>query len=209
MTAMFEDAEQVVEYMDRHMAKTIFRGEEQEFLPTPHFDAVTTKTVIRALVSKDDELYLGEDEESFIRQVLAEGRKIFATCIYADLSLSCVKALFDFGLNDTKFPFTEEACPAHKNKRKFRLNFLENQKRFNPAYLRLNSTQRWSNLTAKPLKLDEGKHSLLGQGAFGNVYKVWIHPDQRSFSSVRQNAQNKHDKANDYTRVRIGTVCSQ
>lgn len=185
MTVMFEDSEQVMDYMDTHMEKTVFRGEEQNFLPTPHLDLVTTEAVIRTLVSNDDDLYLGEDEERFVRQVLAEGRKMFATCIYADLPLSCVKALFDFGLNDTKFPFKEEDCPAHKNKRKFRLNFLENQKRFNPAYLRLNSAQKWNNLTAKPLQLDEGKHSLLGQGAFGDVFKVWIHPAQRSFSSVR------------------------
>lgn len=185
MATVLDDVEQVLEYMDAHMKTTIFRGEEQIFLPTPNFNVVTAEAVIRALVLKDDDLYLGEEEESFVRKVLAEGRKMFATCIYADLSLTCVKALFDFGLNDQKFPFKEEDCPAHKNKRKFRLNFLENQKRFNPAYLRLNSTERWNNLTAKPLQLDEGKPSLLGQGAFGDVYKVWIHPDQRSFSSVR------------------------
>ncbi|KAF1928584.1 kinase-like protein [Didymella exigua CBS 183.55] len=106
---------------------------------------------------------------------------MFATCIYAELSLTCVKALFDHGLNDYKFPFKEEDCPAHEEKGKFKSKFLQNQKLFNPPYLRLNSTQIWNNLTAKPLQLDEGK--LLGRGAFGDVYKVWIHPDQRSFSS--------------------------
>ena len=36
----------------------------------------------------------------------------------------------------------------------------------------------------KPIDYDENEDALLGKGAFGEVFKIGIHPDQRSFSSV-------------------------
>lgn len=186
MVAPLQDLDTVPEYMDDHMAATTFRGEDQTFLPTPYFDIVTAESVVRHLVSKDGNLYLGpQDQDDFIHKILTEGRKMFATCVYGDLPLTCVKTLFEYGLTDAKFPFREDDCPAQKNKRKFKSSFLENQKRFNPAFFELNSEHKWDGRMAKPVHLDESKSSLLGQGAFGDVYKIWIHPDQRSFSSVK------------------------
>lgn len=176
---------EIPDFIDANMAITEFRGEKQTFLPQTIFDLVTTEKVIRHLVARDEDLYLGpQEEEDFVRRILTQGKRMFVTCIYGELSLTCVKSLFEYGLSDKRFPFKEEDCPAHMAKRKFRLAFLENQKRFNPAFFALNSEQNWDEHMTKPLKLDESKNSLLGQGAFGDVYKVWIHPAQRSFSSV-------------------------
>lgn len=185
MAPRFQDTEQVMEYMDRYLTSTEFRGEIQKFLPRPNFDAVTAEDVIRILVKKDGDLDLEPAEkEEFVQKIVASGRKMFATCVYAEISLACVKALFECGLSDAKFPFKKSDCTAQKYKRKFQKDYLEKQRLFNVAYLHLNSEQAWTGQTAKPLTWDEGGSALLGKGAFGNVFKIWIHPAQRSFSSV-------------------------
>lgn len=185
MCAKLENVNQVVEYMDEHMTETEFRGETQRFLPTPNFEKVTSEIVIRELVSKDEELYLGQQERNdFVQRIHNEGRKMFATCIFGDLPLTCLKALFDDGLSDSRFPFKAEDCPGQKNKRKFRTNFIDNQRLFNPAFFKMNCEQKWDGRVTKPIENDESASALLGQGAFGNVYQIRIHPGQRSFSSV-------------------------
>ncbi|KAJ4353060.1 hypothetical protein N0V95_003713 [Ascochyta clinopodiicola] len=184
MAPRLQNTEQVLEYMDKHLASTVFRGEKQRFLPRPNFEAVTAEDVVRTLVDKDGDLHLGPaEEEEFVRKILISGRKIFATCIYAEISLACVKALFECGLSDARFPLNEDDCTAQKYQRKFKKDYLERQRLFNAAYFQLNSEQTWTGHIAKPLMLDEGGSALLGKGAFGNVYKIWIHPAQRSFTS--------------------------
>lgn len=185
MAAPLKDFDQVPDYMDENMATTMFRGEEQKFLPKPNFDVVTAENVVRHLVSKDEELYLGlQEKEEFVKKIVLQGRKIFATCVFSDMPLTCVKALFEDGLTDAKFPFDEAACPGMKSKRKFRNSFIPNQKLFNPAYFDMDSEQDWDNRITKPIDFHECTTSLLGHGTFGNVYKIWIHRDQRSISSV-------------------------
>lgn len=210
MIASFDGFDQLLEYMDAHMVTTTFRGEEQTFLPRPNFDVVTAESVIHHLVSKDGDLYLGPTEKKdLVRKICAEGRKMFATCVYGELPLTCIKALFEYGLSDAKFPFKEKDCPAQKHKRKFKSCFLENQKRFNTAFFDLNSEQKWDGHTSKPLKLDESKTSLLGQGAFGDVYQIWIHPDQRSFSSVGHSQLVNRPCTKVLSREPTRTACSR
>ncbi|KZM23618.1 uncharacterized protein EKO05_0007461 [Ascochyta rabiei] len=184
MDPKLENAAEVLDYMDEHMATTEFRGETQKFLPNPNFDIVTSERVIRNLVSKDRQLYIGElENEEFVHRVRREGRKMFATCIFGEFPLTCLKALFEDGLSDAKFPFEEKDCPGQIKKRKFCGSFIGNQKLFNPAYLHTNSEQKWDGRVTKPIEYSESKSALLGQGAFGDVYEIRIHPSQRSFSS--------------------------
>jgi hypothetical protein len=179
-----ENHDDVLDYMDKHMANTMFRDEKQMFLPQANFDTVTAKAVIRNLVSRDSELHLGQHaQEEFVQDVFVKGRKMFATCVFSEMSLTCVQALFDDGLTDARFPFKEEECPGLRSKRRFRTAFLINQSRFNSTYFTTDSEHQWDNRVAKPIDFDE--RSLLGSGAFGNVYEIWIHSGQRSFNSVR------------------------
>jgi hypothetical protein len=97
---------------------------------------------------------------------------MFATCVFSEMSLTCVQALFDDGLTDARFPFKEEECPGLRSKRRFRTAFLINQSRFNSTYFTTDSEHQWDNRVAKPIDFDE--RSLLGSGAFGNVYEIWI-----------------------------------
>ncbi|KAF9693554.1 hypothetical protein EKO04_008240 [Ascochyta lentis] len=184
MAPKLENVTQVSDYMDEHMTETVFRGEKQVFLPKPDFDIVSSESVIRSLVSNDEELYLGQlEKEELVQRIYREGRKMFATCVFGDLPLTCLKALFEDGLSDAKFPFDEDDCPGQISKRKFRASFIRNQKLFSPAYLEMDSEQNWDGRVTKPIEYDESKSELLGQGAFGDVYRIRIHCSQRSFSS--------------------------
>lgn len=178
-----DNLEDVLDYMDKHMATTKFRNAKQTFLPKANFNAVTTEDVIRLLVSRDKELHLSQQaQDEFVKRVVREGRKMFATCIFSEMSLTCVQALFEDGLSDDKFPFEESDCPGLVHKRTFRNSFLVHQSRFNTVYFDLNSEHEWDDLITKPIDFDESL--LLGEGAFGHVYEIHIHGGQRSFSSV-------------------------
>lgn len=180
---------EVQSYMDEHMAQTEFEGQTQKFLPRPYFEVVTAEDVIKSLVSKDEDLHLSQPaQDDFVRKVLHQGRKMFATCIFSEMSLTCVQALFEDKLTDLEFPFKKEDCPGLKSKRQFYNTFLVNQLRFNVAYFEENSEYGWDDRMMKPIDFKES--SLLGQGAFGDVYEVEIHPEQRSFRNVSQYAKS-------------------
>jgi serine/threonine protein kinase len=185
-TTSLDNLDDVLDYMDKHMASTIFREQKQIFLLQAALDAITTETVIRNLVSQDNELDLEQHaQEEFVQEVFAKGRKMFATCIFSAMSLTCVQALFDDGLTDTRFPFEEDECPGLKSNRKFRTTFLVNQSRFHTAYFKPDSEHQWDNRITKPIDFNEGL--VLGAGTFGFVYEIWIHPGQRSFKSGNDN----------------------
>lgn len=186
---VLESVTDVQSYMDQHMKETKFEGQTQKFLPRPYFEVVTAENVIKNLVSKDKDLHLSQPaQDAFVGRILHEGQKMFATCIYSDMSLTCVQALFEDGCNDLGFPFKKEDCPGLKDKRPFCNNFLANQLWFNVAYFGENPNQNWDDRMMKPINFKES--SLLGQGAFGDVHEVEIPPEQRSFRNVSQYAKS-------------------
>jgi hypothetical protein len=187
MSTTLTDAGQVCNYINTKLVEMDFRGEPQSFLPAPDFDVITAEDVVRAVIWKDQESYLGEQErENLVRRILKEGRKMFATCVYGGLPMTCLEGLFQDGLSDGKFPFKIENCPGQKNNQRFRSSFINNQKTFNVAFFRLSVEQTLDRNISKPISYDESDEALLGEGAFGQVYEISIHPSQRSFSSVRQ-----------------------
>lgn len=160
-----------------------FRGESQEFLPRCALDQITTWDVISLVAQEDKELYLkGKEMEEFVNQVYRKAPKLFATCVFDELSMNYLKGLLDDNLSDANFPLTESTCSEPKVKRRLR-RVMSNQKKFFVPYLSTNSMQNLDDIT-KPIKFDEDEDFLLGTGAFGEVYEIEIHPDHRSFSCV-------------------------
>lgn len=209
-----ETALEVVEFMERNMAITMFRGEEQIFLPKPSFDIVTSEIVVRNLVSTDEGLVFEHQErEDFIQKVVLHGSKMFATCIFSEMSLACVKNLFDSGLTDEQFPFKISDClaftkagspPDFISRRKTRSTFVPNQKLFNTAFFSLDSELFLDDRVAKPIDFDESMKYLLGSGSSGLVYKIHIHPSQHSLPVVGSYEVSKGSISN--VRVRDGAT---
>ena len=178
---------QVLDYMDNNMQEVHFKGVSQRFLPRSHLDIVTTKDVMHVVIKEAKGFYLGQQtREDLVEKLHRNGRKMFATCVYGTLSLTSLVALLEDGLSDERFPFKPEDCPGQCSKREFRQLFLENQKFFHTAYFGKSSEQNLDGGITIPIDHDEGDKALLGEGAFGRVFEIGIHEDQRSFSSVRQ-----------------------
>lgn len=177
--------------MDENMQHVTFRGVSQKFLPKFHLDSITTRNVMRIVITEAKGYYLGQQkQEELIETLYRKGRKMFATYVYSTLSLTCLVALIEDGLTDDKFPFKAQDCPGQFPKREFRNNFLRNQNYFHTAYFDSNSEQNLDGGITIPIEHDEGQDALLGEGAFGQVFRIEIHKYQRSFSSVCQTLFN-------------------
>lgn len=180
-----KNTSEILDYIEANTVKYLFKGHEQEFLPRRDVDFVAAEETIRAVISKDNETWLSQkDKELFVKDTIQHGRKMFVTCVYGELPMSCLHALLKDGLTDKRFPFKLEDCAGQKDKRKFQKRFIVNQKLFKAAYFDLNSVLRLDGDIAKPIECDESDEALLGEGAFGQVFRIKIHKDHRSFSSV-------------------------
>lgn len=125
------------EHINDHIVETQYRGETQCFLPLGNLSCVVTASAVRDELEKDDGVFLSRDEEAdLIRFVMNKARKTSACVVYSGLPMTCLKALIDDGLDDSKFPFTVENCWRHKHNQLFRAAFLNNQKIFNAAFFR-------------------------------------------------------------------------
>lgn len=181
----FANTSEILDYIDENMKEVKFRGVEQKFLPRPHLDSITTKDVIRVVIAKEEGFYLAQQKlEELVEEIYQKGRKMFATYVYSTLPLTCLVALLEDGLSDKRFPFSFEDCPRQYPKREFRSKFLQNQKYFHTAYFDISSEQTLDGGITIPIEHDEGHEALLGEGAFGQVFRIDIHDGQRSFSSV-------------------------
>ena len=184
---IFANTSEVLDYMDENMQKVKFRGVLQKFLPRSHLDFVTTRDVMRIVIKEAKGFYLSQQkQEELIETLYQKGRKMFATYVLSALPSTCLVALIEDGLSDERFPFKAEDCPGQSPKREFKNSFLANQIYFHTAYFDNSSEQTLDGGITIPIEHDEGDHALLGEGAFGQVFEIGIHKDQRSFSSVCQ-----------------------
>ncbi|KAF2623989.1 kinase-like protein [Macroventuria anomochaeta] len=178
---IFADTYQVFTYIQHNLSETVFRGERQKFLPKSALDNVTKKDTIKLVASEDESLFLEEkDLDEFVEHVGRDGPRLFATCVRADLPMSCVLLLLNKGFTDADMPLSEDDCPGPRLRKRFVSSFVPNQSLFNTAYFDLDTIQILDNLT-KPIAFDESKS--LGKGAFGTVFTIEIHPEHRSFPS--------------------------
>jgi hypothetical protein len=184
---------EVYEHLENQMENFTFRAHAQKFLPRKVLQEVTQRTVIELIISKDREMALSSQETlRFINNVHQTACRLFATCIYCETPLSYLKYLLDGGLSDKDFPLDADKHPvwSPKHQRASVKCFLENQKRFNAVFFEPDSFQSLDDSCPIPIAFDEDVSSLLGRGAFGEVWKVRIHGDQHSFVCVRSLPEN-------------------
>jgi len=177
----------VYDYLKEHMESFTFRANAQLFLSGKALHEITQRTVIERIISEDKEMMLSSQEAvSFIGKVHQTACKLFATCMYSEMPPSYLKHLLDRGLSDDDFPLVDGKHPVWSEKflRPSVRHFLENQKRFNAIFFEPDSFQSLDDSRPMPIAFDEEVASLLGRGAFGEVWKVRIHGDQHSFDCV-------------------------
>jgi hypothetical protein len=175
------------EYINDNIVELQYRGETQRFLSQEHLSHVVTPSAIRAVFEKDDDLFLDPlGEADLVEFVMNKARKTFVCVVYSGLPPSCLKALIDDGLDDSRFPFSIEDCRRHKDNQLFRAAFVNNQKIFDAPFFHFGLHQVLDGGTPKPIEFLEDHRGHANLGAFGTVQKVRIHPGQYSFPKVSE-----------------------
>ena len=173
----------LLDYVEEAMVTAKFRGQTQKFLPKPALDFATREGTIRGVIAEQNTGWLTiPEQEGFVFEICQRGRKMFIICVYAEKSMSFLRTLLNSGLDDSKYPFSSEDCPAQIGRSTFRNSIIANQIFFGARFFSLNSEQSLDDDMPKPINFDESK--VLGRGAFGEVVKVQIPEEQRDFSSV-------------------------
>ncbi|KAJ4355046.1 positive regulation of MDA-5 signaling pathway [Ascochyta clinopodiicola] len=181
MRPAFADVDDVFTYIQSNIRQTMFRGEQQHFLRKSAFDEITTRETVHLVASEDEDLFMDEKSlDQFVDRIFKDGKRLFATCVQGSLPMTCLQLLLENGLTDSNMPLSKEDFPGKKLKRNFVGSFLPNQTLFNVAFFELDEVQDLTGLT-KPIDHDENR--LIGKGAFGAVYTIQIHSEQRSFTS--------------------------
>ena len=137
------------------------------------------------------------DIDRFIQKVSDLGTRILAICIYAELPLICIKFMLDSGKCDASLPFgpndmclPREYSAAYKTFKMWQGSFVAHH--FEPQAN--NSSRRkdceqtlpYREIKAKvvmPICFDKTK-DLVGNGSYGDVYRVTIDPDHHYFDPV-------------------------
>jgi hypothetical protein len=176
-------------FIRTYTIKYKFRGQPQKFLPRSALDTITTRNVIRQVIAQDKKIIPNNHEqEQLVDRVFRNGRKLFATCVDIDKSMKYLVAMLDNGLTDANLPLGEDDFGSLSQKGGFADSFVAAQKRFHTVFLDEYFQELIDDLSdcfSIPIHFEEIEAHLKGKGAFGSVYKVTIHPDQRSFPCVR------------------------
>lgn len=144
---------------------------------------MTTKEVIRKSICEDEKLLLLPDEvEKLTDKIYRHARKVFATVLWCALGMNHLKALLDDGITDTDMPIERGCSQRLKGKiaNTFFKSFEPNQKYVHVAYLKMDGTQELNAEMSIPINY----LFRLVKGSFGDVWKVFIHPDYCGFTSV-------------------------
>ncbi|KAL6707156.1 hypothetical protein ACN47E_004703 [Coniothyrium glycines] len=190
MDNKFEDIDAIRDFVEERTETMHFRGEEQNFLPKVDFETITTLAVIRLAVFDDSKLAMVKNEESrekFAKVVHEKARVLFTMCVVglqSSFPMLVLNGLMNEGLTDASLPLNRNSLASCTNKeltKEFK-QIYDKQKLFRTAYFALNSYQNLDGVT-KPVKLEEGLSNILGKGAFGEVFRIEIHPQHRQFAS--------------------------
>lgn len=189
MAPALDNKKEVRAFIKEHTVTYKFRGTPQRFLPISALDAVTQREVIRHVLEQDEKITLSDREhDELIERIYDKGRKLFATCVMCG-KMKYLKAMLDNGLTDADLPLNETKFGVLAKKGEFVDNFMENQKRFNTIFFPKDDIQNLdddnSDRFTIPIHFEEKDGNRKGRGAFGEVWMIKIHPDQRSFPCVR------------------------
>jgi hypothetical protein len=177
-------------FIESHLVSYKFRSQPQLFLPSSALDTITTRDVIRKLIELDTKVVVNnEEQKQLVDKIYRHGRKIFATCVYCDKSMAHVRAMLDNGLTDKRLPLRKTDFESLSQKGGFVNSFIATQKHFHTVFFGEDEFEELNEDLADrfsiPINFEESKAHFRGRGAFGDVYQVTIHSDQRSFPCVR------------------------
>ena len=169
---------------------------KQEYIPRKDLDEIFSDDTIRELIYSDTSLQElasaspsgGEplDRDQFIKDISLAASRLLAICIYVDLPLACLYHLMANGFTNVDLPLTNVHCPNDMYRKKFGdfmkwqggfIAHMFNDDKGRPVH------QKLADEVVVPITFDE-EADRLGEGGFGEVFRVRIDPDHHLFSTV-------------------------
>ena len=85
--------------------------DDKKYIPRTDLLRVTSKDVVRQIVVEDPLAFSNlKEREAFIHLVQQKASRLLVMCIYANLSMECLKKLLDNGLDDSKQNLQDSDC---------------------------------------------------------------------------------------------------
>ena len=189
--------------------------DNKTYIPRTDLLRVTSKDHVRQIIVEDPLTFTDIDErEAFVQFVQRKASLLLAMCIYANLSMGCLRMLLDNGLEDSKLPLQDCDCCHSDCEIEFH-GLVERQGAFVAAgFWNIGEHLTFDAHTIIPMSFhpklpdaedlmleeqendsdkEESRHSednsakkkaYCGSGAYSNVYRVKIDPNHHRLSKV-------------------------
>ncbi|KAF2692085.1 kinase-like protein [Lentithecium fluviatile CBS 122367] len=187
MDYALDNANSVLDFIDKHTVDDYqFRDRAQSFLPKSALDMVTQREVIQHILAQDENVILSNDEhDALVERIYTKARKLFAICVMCGKA-EYLKAMLDNGLTDNDLPLGKSKFGSLTRKGGFPNCFIAMQSYIETIFFIKDEFKKLDDGNSGgfsiPIHFDESKENMKGKGAFGEVWIIKIHPDQRSFS---------------------------
>jgi hypothetical protein len=186
--------------------KMVENWRKQHFLPRGDFKYIFNDSVVGALLEDDESLKSnspyckelssrgnGFSLDDFKKEVIADGTRLLAVCVYSSWPLECLHRLMSKGIKNSHLPLKtsdfREELRTLKNMDDLKCDaFLNTQGSFIPhSFDRLNGPpvyQQIDDNVVIPVIFDDSESARLGHGFFGEVFRATIYPGHHEFSAV-------------------------
>jgi hypothetical protein len=186
--------------------KMVENWRKQRFLPRGDFRYIFNDSIVGTLLEDDESLksyspYRTElssqgkefSLDDFKKDVIANGTRLLAVCVYSAWPLECLHRLMSHGIKNANLPLKVSDFPEDlhtlKNMDLFKCDaFLNDQGSFIPHnFNRPKGPPVYEQIDDNvviPVIFDDSDSARLGQGFFGEVFAATIYPGHHEFSAV-------------------------
>jgi len=174
--------------------KMRYNWQKRMFIPRGDLDAIFTRSTVAALVDEDVTLHFPGpvslnnvrplERDRFVDDVTASACRLLAICVYVDLPLLCLQKLIMNDIKDIHLPLDDSHCPDERYRVKWHWWTLVQGGFITHTFYKDTQRPLYQEVHPQivvPIMFDE-REDLIGEGGFGQVFKVAIHPDHHAFS---------------------------
>ncbi len=160
----------------------------KKFIPRGDLDAIFSRDTITELINADRSLddVKNLDKATFAEDVIRDASRLLALCVYVELRLDCLYRLIQQGCKDTSLPLTEPQCPKEVDRVRFE-NLIQWQGAFIAHKFTIDRDgpehRQIPDEVVMPITFNRDTDKL-GEGGFGEVFRVHIDADHHRFTAV-------------------------
>lgn len=163
--------------------------DRKKFLPRKDLDQIFSESTIKELIHEDKSLngLTPSGKQNLLDNIIADASRLLGVCICVDMPLACLYHMMDAGFKDTSLPLTDPRCAKEEY-----INKFEDLQLWQGSFIAhefhddhgMPKHRQLKDEVVVPLFFDKD-NDRIGEGGFGEVYKVKIDADHHSFSSEK------------------------